>query len=339
MANAWKIARKSNAQLPLVIVIALAIVLVLLGKAQPGLFDQARARVTDLLAPALQTARAPVHGFDRFVGSITEIFSVYEQNLKLKEENARLRQWRNVATVLQARVTRYQTLLHAVPDPKLNAVLARVIGRASRPFLQTMILDAGRQDKAMPGQAVVDARGMIGRVYLTGQRTSWVILLTDLNSRIPVTIASAADKSGNVQAMMTGDNTAMPVLDIVSRQEALHAGDQVVSSGDGGLLPSGLPIGTVVDDGNGGWRVALLADPASSQDVEILNFSQPPETLPATAQLPAEAAGLKPQPPPPPPVTAAPVTAPVASAKPRPVVVAKPVTPAAEAPAPAEADD
>ena len=244
-----------------------------------------------------------------------------------------------MATVLQARVTRYQTLLHAVPDPKLNAVLARVIGRASRPFLQTMILDAGRQDKAMPGQAVVDARGMIGRVYLTGQRTSWVILLTDLNSRIPVTIASAADKSGNVQAMMTGDNTAMPVLDIVSRQEALHAGDQVVSSGDGGLLPSGLPIGTVVDDGNGGWRVALLADPASSQDVEILNFSQPPETLPATAQLPAEAAGLKPQPPPPPPVTAAPVTAPVASATPRPVVVAKPVTPAAEAPAPAEADD
>ncbi|MES2474070.1 MAG: rod shape-determining protein MreC [Pseudomonadota bacterium] len=340
MANAWKIARKSNAQLPLVIVIALAIVLVLLGKAQPGLFDQARARVTDMLSPALQTARAPVHGFDRFVGSISEIFSVYEQNLKLKEENARLRQWRNVATVLQARVTRYQTLLHAVPDPKLNAVLARVIGRASRPFLQTMILDAGRQNKAMPGQAVVDARGMIGRIYLTGQRTSWVILLTDLNSRIPVTIASAADKSGNVQAMMTGDNTAMPVLDIVSRQEALHAGDQVVSSGDGSLLPSGLPIGTVVDDGNGGWRVALLADPASSQDVEILNFSQPPEALPATAQLPAEAAGLKPQPPAPPPVTVAPVTAPVAAAR-RPVVVAAPANPAGEAApaAPAEADD
>lgn len=329
MANAWKIARKSNAQLPLVIVIALAIILVLLGKAQPGLFDQARSRVTDLLAPALETARAPVHGFDHFVGSITEIFSVYEQNLKLKEENARLRQWRNVATVLQARVTRYQTLLHAVPDPKLNAVLAQVIGRASRPFLQTMILDAGKQDKAMPGQAVVDARGMIGRVYLTGERTSWVILLTDLNSRVPVTIASAAGSSGNVQAIMTGDNTAMPVLDIVSRQETLHAGDQVVSSGDGGLLPSGLPIGTVVDDGNGGWRVALLADPASSQDVEILNFSQPPEALPPTAQLPAEAAGMKPQPPP--------AATAVVPAKPKPVLVAKPVTPAGQIAPPSEA--
>jgi len=301
MANAWKIARKGNAQLPLVIVIALAIVLVLLGKAQSGLFDRARAHVTDLMAPVLEKARAPVAGFDRWMGSIGEIFSVYEQNLKLKEENARLRQWRNVAIVLQGRVGRYQQLLHAVPDPKMDAVLAKVIGRANRPFLQTMILDAGRDSHALPGQAVMDPRGMIGRIYLTGSRTSWVILLTDLNSRIPVTIAP-----GNIQAIMAGDNSPMPTLDMVAHTVTLHAGDQVTSSGDGGLLPAGLPIGTVVADGQGGFRVALLADAGASQDVEVLNFSKPPETPPANAQLPAEAAGLKPEAPPPPPAAAGP---------------------------------
>jgi rod shape-determining protein MreC len=332
MANAWKIARKSNAQLPLVIVIALAIVLVLLGKAQSGLFDKARAHVTDLMAPVLEKVRAPVAGFDRWIDSVGEIFTVYEQNLKLKEENARLRQWRNVAIVLQGRVGRYQALLHAVPDPQMNRVLARVIGRASRPFLQTMILDAGRENHALPGQAVVDARGMIGRIYLTGQRTSWVILLTDLNSRIPVTIAASSGNTGNIQAIMTGDNTAFPSLDMVSHTVALHAGDQVISSGDGGLLPAGLPIGTVVSDNEGGWRVALLADAASSQDVEILNFSKPPESLPATAQLPMEAAGLRPQAPQPSPAPS-PVTV-AAPAKPKPVVVAapKPETPPSDAP-------
>src|ERR1700709_1061701 len=231
MANAWKIARKSNAQLPLVIVIALAVVLVLLGKAQSGLLDKARVHVTDMLAPVLQTVRAPVAGFDRWMGSISEIFSVCQQNLKLKEENARLRQWRNVAIVLQGRVTRYQTLLHAVPDPQMNRVLARVIGRARRPFLQNMILDAGRDPHALPGQAVMDARGMIGRIYLTGRRTSWVILLTDLNSRIPVTIAPSSGNTGSVQAIMIGDNSALPTLDMVSRTVTLHAGDQVTSSG------------------------------------------------------------------------------------------------------------
>ena len=326
MANAWKIARKSNAQLPLVIVIALAIVLVLLGKAQSGLLDKARVHVTDMMAPMLQTVRAPVAGFGRWMGSVTEIFSVYEQNLKLKEENARLRQWRNVAIVLQGRVGRYQTLLHAVPDPQMNAVLARVIGRANRPFLQTMILDAGREHHALPGQAVVDARGMIGRIYLTGQRTSWVILLTDLNSRIPVTISTSSGNGGNIQAMMTGDNSTYPTLDMVSHTVTLHDGDQVTSSGDGGLLPSGLPIGTVVSDRGGGWHVALLADAGASQDVEILNFSKPPETPPATAQLPVEAAGLKPQPLQPQVRTPPPAPVAVAPAAPKPVVAAQPDT-------------
>ncbi len=159
-----------------------------------------------------------------------------------------------------------------------------------------MILDAGAASNVKPGEAVVDARGMIGRIYLTGSRTSWVILLTDLNSRIPVTIAP-----GNHQAIMVGDNTAMPSLDTMSQTVNLHVGDQVVSSGDGGLLPPSLPIGTVVWQG-GQYRVALLADAASAQDVEILAFRRPPEDLPANAQsqLPAVAAGLKPAAPPPP---------------------------------------
>jgi len=335
MANAWKIARRSNVQLPLILVVALAVVLVLLGKAQGTLFDKMRAHATDTMAPVLEKVRVPVAGFGRWMGSITEIFSVYQENLRLKDENARLRQWRNVAIVLQGRVGRYQALLHAVPDPQMNRVLARVIGRANRPFLQTMILDAGRNNHVLPGQAVMDARGMIGRIYLTGNRTSWVILLTDLNSRIPVTVASSSGKVGNIQAMMTGDNRAQPSLELVSRTVTLHAGDQVTSSGDGGLLPAGLPIGTVVADGADGWRVALLADAGSSQDVEVLNFSKPPEAPPASAQLPAEAAGLKPQAPPPAPVTA---PAQAAAPAPKPPVAAAPKPQSTQAPPPAEAE-
>jgi rod shape-determining protein MreC len=301
MANGtWKIARRSNAQLPLVIVLALAVVLVLVGKSQSGMFDQARMRITDWMAPALSQVRAPLDGAERWLGSIGEIFSVYDQNLKLKEENARLRQWRNTSVVLEGRVRHYEKLLNAVPDPQLNAVLARVIGRSSRPFLRTMVLDAGSENGARPGQAVMDENGMIGRVYLTGKRTSWVILLTDINSRVPISIAP-----GRVQAVLAGDNAALPRIDLLAPTVKIKAGDQVVSSGDGGLLPPGLPIGTVVADGDG-FRVALLADAAQSESVEILNFARPPEPLPAAPQLPAEAAGLKPfVPPPPPPVAVA----------------------------------
>ena len=316
MANVtWKIARRGNAQLPLVIVTALALVLVLLGKAEPGLFDRARMAMTDGIRPLLTAAHDPIVRFDRFAGSFDELFTVYQENLRLKDENARLRQWRNVAVVMQDRVNRYQSLLHAVPDPGIHSVLARVIGRANRPFLETMILDAGSSTNVKPGQAVVDARGMIGRIYLAGSRTSWVILLTDLNSRIPVMISP-----GNRQAILVGDNTAMPSLDTLSQIVTLRPGDQVVSSGDGGLLPPGLPIGTVVEQG-GRYRVALLADAGSSEDVEVLAFLQPPEQPPATPELPVVAAGL-----PPATATTAPTPAPVAA------VQAKPVAPAVKAP-------
>ena len=293
--NTWKIARRSNAQLPLVIVLALAVALVLLGRAQMGLFDRARMRITDWMSPVLESIHTPMQAFNRWIGSIDQVFVVYRENLALKDENARLRQWRNVAVVMQGRVRHYQEMLHAVPDPDINTVLARVIGRDSRPFLQTMILDAGESSNVKPGEAVVDARGMIGRIYLAGDHTSWVILLTDLNSRIPVTIASADGKMASLQAIMTGDNTAAPVLDTLSQSVTLRAGDQVVSSGDGGLLPPGLPIGTVMG-GPGAYRVALLADASSSDDVEVLAFRRPAENPPAAtpSQLPSVAAELPP---------------------------------------------
>ena len=90
MANgSWKIARRGNAQLPLVIVLALAVVLVLVGKAQSGLFDSARVRITDWMAPLLEDVRAPLDGVERWVGSIGEIFSVYSASMQMSPKCSR----------------------------------------------------------------------------------------------------------------------------------------------------------------------------------------------------------------------------------------------------------
>jgi rod shape-determining protein MreC len=278
------------------------VVLVLLGKAQSSLFDRARASFTDWTRPALEWVSTPFDKASAWFDGIGDIFVVYQENQRLKQENARLRQWQSAALLLDERLKRYQLLLNAVPDPALNSHTARVIGRASHPFLDTMILDAGKEQGIKPGQAVVDARGMIGRIFLSGQRTSWVLLLTDLNSRIPVAI-----HPGNIQAIMAGDNTPTPTLETLATITPPKAGDQVVTSGDGGLIPPGIPVGVLVASGRG-FRVALLADAAASQDVRIVDFKLPPEQPPAPSpsDLPATAAGLKPEPPAPPPEMQAP---------------------------------
>jgi rod shape-determining protein MreC len=322
MANGvWRNARvRGGYQLPLAVLFVLAVAVVLIGKAQSTLFDRARTQIVDWLAPELAWAHRPFDWVAGWWADLGEGYHVYQENVRLKEENARLRQWQAAAVMLDARVKRYQLLLHAVPDPALSSVMAHVIGRAKRPFLETMILDAGKANGIKPGQAVIDARGMIGRIFLAGERTSWVILLSDLNSRIPITI-----EPGHVRAILAGDNAKAPGLETLAQGAIIKEGDQVVSSGDGGILPPGLPIGTIVQDG-AGYRVALLADPAFSQDVMVVDFKNPvgPPSAPTATDLPMTAAGLPPAAPPPPVTQTAPnseapgATSPAPSEKPKP---------------------
>src|SRR5215469_765613 len=114
MANGtWKIARgKGSPQLSIAIVAIFAAALVVLGRAQSSLFDRARAYFSDATAPVLVTLRGPTNAVSRWMSGIGSIFDVYQENLRLKEENARLRQWHNNALVLEQRLNRYQLLLN-----------------------------------------------------------------------------------------------------------------------------------------------------------------------------------------------------------------------------------
>lgn len=311
MANGtWRIARgRGSSQLSLAVFVVFALIVVLLGRAQPALFSRARAYFSDWTSPVLEVARVPLNAIGNWAGGVADIFNVYNENLRLKQENARLRQWQSAALVLEQRLRRYQLLLNAVPDQDIASVAAHVIGRENRPFLNTIILNAGKTQKVKSGEAVIDERGMIGRIFLAGDHTSWVILLTDLNSHIPVTI-----QPGNIQAILSGDNTSSPTLDVSLQGAQLKEGGQVETSGDGGLLPRGLPVGVVWRDGQT-FRAALFADAATSDEVRILDLKQAPEqpARPGPNDLPAAAAGLPPMAPPP----IKPASSPAISAAPR----------------------
>ncbi|HEY3777634.1 MAG TPA: rod shape-determining protein MreC [Rhizomicrobium sp.] len=314
MANgSLRLARnRGGAPISLAVCAVLALTLIFLGRVQPMLFDRARAYASDRAAPVLETLRLPLRSAEEWVGGLGHLFDVYQENQRLKTENARLRQWQSAALVLDQRLKRYQLLLNAVPDPGLGSITAHVIGRANRPFLNTMILDAGRRQQVKPGEAVVDDRGMIGRIYIAGDHTSWVILLSDLNSRIPVAI-----EPGDVQAIMIGDNSPAPFLEVSTQEAHLKSGQQVVTSGDGALLPAGLAIGKIHWDGSE-FRAALQADAGHSEDVRVLDLKTPAENppVPSVRDLPVTAAGLPPLSPPPPKTTAPPAPIPIPAPQP-----------------------
>jgi rod shape-determining protein MreC len=270
-----------TAQLPLTVCFLLALVIALLGRAEASIFNSARTRLMDFSAPALAATRGPLQAFETLQGNITAFFGVYGENARLKRENAELRKWQNVALALEQRNHRYELLLNAIPDPQLASSAVRVIGQSNRPFVKTMILNAGTKHRIRKGQAVVADQGLIGRIYLAGDRSSWVLLLTDPSSRVPVRI-----QPSNSPALLVGDNTVAPRLELDSSERPAKAGDRVLSTGDGGLLPPDLPVGTVVADGDT-LRVALFADADLSDYVHVVDYTAPleppandPEDLP-----------------------------------------------------------
>ncbi|HEX3666067.1 MAG TPA: rod shape-determining protein MreC [Rhizomicrobium sp.] len=312
---------RSSSRVPLLVAGFLAIALILAGKAHFVPFERARAALTDRSSAAMKALNAPVEAAGRWLGGVGHFFDVYSENRQLREENARLLQWHGAAVALQDRVKHYQLLLKTVPEPSSSAVTAQVIGRSSQPFLETLVLNAGRRNGIKSGQAVVDARGLLGRIYVVGDHTSWVILLTDLNSRIPVTV-----RPGNLQAILSGTNTNTPSLEALPQNAKVKEGQDVVTSGDGGLLPAGLPVGVLTLQEHYP-RVRLYADAQTADEVRILDFQSPAEPMPKPTdkELPVPDK-LTPPPPetapaPPPAITGA---APSRAAQATPRVPAKP---------------
>jgi rod shape-determining protein MreC len=299
--SGWKWARGRGAkQLPLILCVLFAVGIAIVGKAQTSIFEHARAAVTDFTAPALSGLKRPLTGFHNWLGGFAAIFTVYRENLALKRENDELHKWQQVALSLEDRLHSYQQLLNSVPEKSTPFITARVIGESSRPFVKTMILNAGSDQHVAKGQAVVNERGLLGRIYVSGEDTSWVILLTDLNSRIPVLV-----EPSHRRALLIGDNTLNPQLELDVGDGPVRPGDRVVSTGDGGLLPPDEPVGVVTGSGSAA-RVVLYAAPSTADVVSILDYrvpdlpavSEPAVTAVAqTAKLPPAPAQKRPAPP------------------------------------------
>ncbi len=129
-------------------------------------------------------------------------------------------------------------------------VTGRVIADSSGPFVRAAILDAGRESNMRSGNPVIAAEGLVGRVLETGKRASRVLLLTDSSSRIPVAIGERG-----VRAILAGDNGPSPRVLMLPADARLAAGEEVTTSGVGGIFPRGLRIGRIIADMGNGYRV------------------------------------------------------------------------------------
>ena len=249
--------------------VTLAAALLLLGRAETYVVDRV---VTDLAAPLLELASRPVSAARRVVESTDQYAYVFDENERLREENARLLAWKEAALKLEAKVARFEALLNVQVDPSIGYVTGRVVGDSGGPFVETLIANVGSNQGVESGQAVIDSDGLIGRIVATGPEASRILLLTDLNSRVPVVV-----EPSQIRAVLAGDNSFWPRLEFLPAIAPISVGDRVVTSGDGGLLPPGLPIGTLVEADDGFLRVQTFSDRSRLDMIRVLQYEFPRE--------------------------------------------------------------
>lgn len=233
---------------PLLILLSAAIVI--LGKADQTIFESLRIAVTDKVAPVLDVVSRPIGAATTAVDRVRGVFAMYQDNLRLTEENERLLQWQQTALKLSTENRELRGLLKVAPESSVSYVTARVIGNSGGSFVRTVMVNAGTEQGLARGQAAITGEGLVGRLTEVGSRAARVLLITDLNSRIPVLIENA-----RTNAVLSGDNSARPKLVYVADPEAIKIGDRVVTSGEGGVFPPGLPVGVVAAADQAGLRV------------------------------------------------------------------------------------
>lgn len=258
--------------------------LMMLGKADAVLVEKLRLRIIDATAPIIEVLSRPVDAVAHTVEYVHDWLAIHDENARLRDDRARLMQWQTVARRLEAENAALKQLLRFVPEPEGRFVAARVVADSGGAFAHSVLLGAGLRHGVGKGQPVVSDEALVGRIAGVAQRSARVLLLTDLNSRIPVIVGPT-----RTRAILAGDNTPKPKLVFLATEALVAPGDIIVTSGHAGVFPPGIPVGVVKSVGDSEIRVEPYVDRERLEYVRVIDYGltgilgEPMDSVPTTA--------------------------------------------------------
>jgi rod shape-determining protein MreC len=271
--------RHAIARLTLPVTVIAAFGLMLVGKVDTVLVEKARVAVYDASVPVYAALAEPLGRISKAVSDIVGLWGLRDENARLREENEQLRRWQSVALTLDAENHRLKIALRWIPDPEASYVTARVVADVGGVYAKAVLLSVGPNHGLRKGEIVLDERGLVGRISEVGSRTARVLLITDMNSRVPVTL-----ESSRAHAILAGTNGPWPRLMYWSEGTVPKDGERVVTSAEADAFPPNLPVGTVHYSAGGVPEIEPDAVLRSLDIVRIFDYGQnsfaPPDAAP-----------------------------------------------------------
>ncbi|MDP3662297.1 MAG: rod shape-determining protein MreC [Nitrosomonas sp.] len=261
-------------------VFALLSCLLIVGDTRFKYFPQLRQAIGVVIFPLQKIAYIPANIYDQ-VEEFIASFNLLEENIKLRQIYLENREQLLKLASLEAENIHLRNLLGAVQHietkTRTKAVLAKILYTPRDPFNHKIILNKGSQHHIQLGQAVIDDKGIVGQITQLYPWSSEVTLLTDRDHSVPVQVVRNSLRS---VVSGTGKNDQLE-LRYLSVNTDIQRGDQLVTSGIGGVYPPGIPVATVlrIERDPTGDFAQIISTPVAGVDrnrqVLILSLIQP----------------------------------------------------------------
>lgn len=255
----------ADSSLSYIFLIIISAILLLISALRPQIFEKPRALFTDIFHPLLITVGVPIENILIFLNDMSSFSQIQAENMMLSEENKRLREWYQTALLLESENKSLRRLLNLKVKPEYKHISARILADSGNTYVKSILVSAGAQNGVRKNASVLTGEGLVGRVVEVSEKTSRVLLLTDINSRVPVVFDET-----NQHAILAGTNEKTAKLIHLPDESGIPNGARLITSGYGGVYPDGLPVGRVTINQTGDVNVLLFADFERMQIVRII---------------------------------------------------------------------
>ena len=223
-----------------VVLIALSFSLMFIGKADLVAMRDLRMSSNDFLAPVIDFVSAPIRGVETMAEGIRTVASLRAENVRLQAENDLLQRWRRRAEILESENQQLRSVTGTVSDENRSLITARAVTAPGGSFAHTILIAIGNESGIVAGDPVITSNGLVGIVYEVGRAYARVLMISDINARIPVMLASSS-----WPGLTIGRNGEYLELAFLPAEARPEVGELVLTSGHGGILPAGLAVGRV----------------------------------------------------------------------------------------------
>ena len=201
--------------------------------------------------------------------SLSQINNLYAELDEYKKQQALSSNIFQELSILRQKVEVYERDLNIIKDDNYDSIAAEIFTDTSNRYFSSILIKAGSNDGLEEDNTIVSSKGLIGRISEVGNKVSRGLLLTDISSRVPISISN-----NEIQGILIGQNLKKPRVFYLKDMSELKVGDLVVSSGKGGIFPSNIPIGTLVSKNqkNQYIEIDLFERVESLSRVRIINY-------------------------------------------------------------------